>query len=347
VSLINTMLRDLDRRHALPDSASADPSVRVVPRATRSDLFWIVLALAAVIGLGWLSWVVYQVQPQTLATPLALSRPVVPTAAVSAPPAAPPPPKAEAAPAPPPPELFKLAEAIETPVAPPPARKQLPRPAKLPPDQAIALPGGAAKAAAVQVSKRERPLSDAEEAEMRFQKGVERLNQGRASAAAQEFTAALAIEPSHEAARQALIAVRLEQSDLDAAEQLLNEGLTRSPANAQFATVLARIRVERGDYDGAVALLLRTNDAGVTDAEHQLLLGTVLQRLGRDQEAIVAFENSARLAEPAPPVWVAMGMSYENVGRRGDAVRAYRQSIAAGANPAMRSYAESRIVALK
>lgn len=348
MSLINRMLRDLDRRHALPDAASADRNVRVVTRARRSDAFWIVLALAAVAGLGWLSWTIYQMQPQTLATPLALSRPAAPIPVLPAAPAVPPPVKPQAAP-PPPPELFKLAEAIETPVAsaPAPEPKQLPKPARLPPDQAIALPGEAPKGKAVQLSKRDRPLSGAEEAEMRFQKGVERLNQGRASAAADEFAAALTIEPSHQAARQALVAVRLEQSELDAAEQLLSDGMALSPSNAQFATVLARIRVERGDNEGAAELLMRTNEAGAADPEHQLLLGTVLQRLGRDQEAIPAFENAARLAEPTAPAWVAMGMSYENIGRRREALRAYRQSIAAGAGATLRGYAESRIAALK
>lgn len=345
------MLRDLDRRHALPDSASVDPSVRVVPHSRRTDAFWITLAVAAVMGLGWLSWVLYQMQQQPLATPLALSRPRAPMPVMAA---APPPPKAQAVPAPTPqpapppaPELFKLAESIETPVAPPAARKQLPKVAKLPPDQAIALPGVTPKGSAGQLAKRDRPLSNAEEAELRFQNGVDRLNQGRASAAVKEFSTALAIEPSHEAARQALVAVRLERSELDDAERLLTEGMALSPSNAQFATVLARIRVERGDYDGAAELLIRTNEAGAADVEHQLLLGTVLQRLRRDSEAIGAFENAARLAEPAPPTLVSMAMSYENLGRRGDALRAYRQSIAAGASPTLRSYAESRIAALK
>jgi MSHA biogenesis protein MshN len=357
VSVINKMLRDLDRRHALPDSASADPSVRVVPHSRRSDAFWITLALVAMLGLGWLSWVLYEMRPQPVATPLALSRPIAPAPMVAAAPPAKvqPPQPAQVQPAAPSatppqapaPELFKLAEAIETPLPPMPARKHVPKPAKLPPDQAIAPPGAAAKGVAGQLTKRDRPLSSAEEAELHFQKGVERLNQGRASAAALEFAGALAIDPSHEPARQALVAVRLEQSELDAAERLLSEGMALSPSNAQFATVLARIRVERGDYEGAAELLTRTHEAGAADPEHQLLLGTVLQRLHRDSEAIGAFENAARLAEPAPSTLVAMAMSYENLGRRAEALRAYRQALVEGPSPTLRGYAESRIAALK
>jgi tetratricopeptide (TPR) repeat protein len=244
--------------------------------------------------------------------------------------------------------MFKLAEAIETPIAPPAARKQLPKPAKLPPDQAIAPPPTATKGSASEVvSKRNRPLTSADEAEIRFQKGVDRLNQGRPSAAAQEFAAALAVQPAYEPARQALVAVRLEQSEIDEAEKLLTDGMAISPSNAQFATVLARIRVERGDYQGAAELLARTNETGANDAEHQLLYATVLQRLGRHADALAVFENAARLAEPTASAWIAMGISYENVGAKPQALRSYRQSLAAGPTDALRGYAESRIRALK
>jgi tetratricopeptide (TPR) repeat protein len=353
VSVINKMLRDLDRRRALPESASADPSVRVVPQVRRSDAFWITMGIEALVAIGALIWVVYELQPRPLATPLALSRPAVPPPAPIAaikpppPPAAPPKEAAPAAAPPPPVEMFKLAEAIETPIPPPAARKQLPKPAKLPPDQAIALPSTAPKGSAPEaVSKRNRPLSSVDEAEIRFQKGVDRLNQGRPSAAAQEFAAALAVQPAYEPARQALVAVRLEQSEIDEAEKLLTDGMAISPSNAQFATVLARIRVERGDYEGAADLLART-ETGANDAEHQLLFATVLQRLGRHADALAVFENAARLAEPTAAAWIAMGISYENVGAKPQALRSDQQSLAAGPTDALRGYAESRIRALK
>lgn len=353
MSVINKMLRDLDRRRALPESASPDPSVRVVPQVRRSDTFWIVLGCEALVAVGAMAWVIYEMQPRPLATPLALSRPAVPPPLAAAAPrpalVAPPKEAAAAAPPAPPVELFKLAEAIDSPLPTPPppaARKELPKPAKLPPGQALAPSPSPAKGAA-QVSKRDRPLSPADEAEIRFQKGVDRLNQGRPSAAAQEFTAALGIQPAYEPARQALVAVRLEQSELDEAEKLLTEGMAISPSNAHFATVLARIRVERGDYDGAADLLARTDEVGATDAEHQLLYATVLQHLGRHADAVPVFENAARLAEPTAAAWVAMAISYENVGDKAQALRAYRQSLAAGANESMRSYAENRMRALK
>jgi len=353
VSLINKMLRDLDRRRALPESASADPRVRVVPQPRRSDAFWITLGVEAVVAIGALMWVIYELQPRPLATALALARPAVPPPApiaVIKPPTPTAAPKESAAAAPPPAvETLKLAEAIETPIAPPPAPKQLPKPAKLPPDQALApaAPVAGKGPARELVTKRDRPLSSSDEAGMRFQKGVDRLNQGRQTAAAQEFSAALALQPAYEPARQALVALRLEQSEIEEAEKLLTDGIAISPSNPAFATVLARIRAERGDYEGAAELLARTNDTGATDAEHQLLYATVLQRLGRHADALAVFENAARLAEPTAAAWVAMGISYENVGAKPQALRSYQQSLAAGPTEALRGYAQGRMRALR
>src|SRR3954447_15312955 len=71
VSVINKMLRDLDRRRALPESASADPNVRVVPQTRRpSDAFWITVAFEALVAVATMAWVAYQMQPRPIATPL-------------------------------------------------------------------------------------------------------------------------------------------------------------------------------------------------------------------------------------------------------------------------------------
>jgi len=346
MSVINKMLQDLDRRQAVPADGAADGGRNV--RAVRlggggHEWFWRTIAFLMLLALAWVAWVAYQLQPRPLATELAQqsarARPTQPAKTAAPTPIAAAPAKPVAAaevPPPPPPELFKLAQSIQTPIgapAAPAAKRELKVPAQT---------GG------LQVNKRDRPRSATEDAEIAFRAGVNRLNQWRASEAAQQFTSALAIDPRHHGARQALIAVHLERRELDAAQRLLTEGLALFPGNAQFATVLARIRVEHGDYPGAIDLLLRTREAGLADAEHQMLLGAVLQRAGRHAEAVSAFQNAARLVDQPAATWVAMGISYEGLGAKPEALRAYRQSLAAGpASTEVRSYAENRIRALK
>jgi len=374
VSLINKMLQELDRRNALGSPGGPVPpqQVRAVsaPGAGR-EWFWRTLAVLAMISIGWVGWVAYQVRPRPLATELAFNAgeearrkaaatPATKIAPLAQPAAAPAPPaaakqaagpRAEAQPNPPPPELFKLALSIDRPIS-----ARVARLAAKSPIAAAAAPGAGspraqkqagADAGAGRVSKREIPRSAADEAETLFRHGVVVLNQGRVSAAQQNFAAALAKYSGHEAARQALIAILIERRQLEDARQLLEEGLSLNPAQMTFAAVLARVLVERGDYRGAANVLGATRNAEAGDAEYQLLYGAVLQRLGRHAEAVEAFERAARTANQPGVIWVALGISLEAVGNRAEALQAYRRSLGAGpvAQDA-RAYAESRIRAL-
>jgi len=336
------------------------------------EWFWRIVAVLVLIALSWVGWVSYQVKPRPLVTDLALSagdeaqrkataKPVAkapattPATPAPAPAAAPTPALAAAstpAPAPvaapvaqasvPGPELFKLALSIDTPITErsvkPPAKTQAaltsraePKPGRLP---------------AGKVSKRERPLTAADEAEALFRHGVTLLNQRRISEAQDDFSAAIFRHPEHEASRQALIAVHIERRQIDEARRLLEEGLALNPTQTQFAAVLARIHVERGDYRAAADVLTAAGGASPDDADFQLVRGAVLQRLGRHTEAAEAFEHAARGGNQSGATLVALGISLEATGRKADALKAYRGSLAAPMAQEARSYAESRIRAL-
>lgn len=364
MSLINKMLQDLDRRNALGSASGPVPpqQVRAVPApGAGREWFWRIIAALALVGFGWVGWVVYQVRPLPLATDLALNAGVeaqhkaaAPAKMVASPaqpvpepvkqadapaPAPAPAPRAEAQANLPAPELFKLALSIDRPIA--------ERVAKPPARSPGVKKPAAADAGASRVSKRERPQSPAEEAEALFRHGVVFLNQGRISQAREDFAAALAKHSGHEAARQALIAILIERRQLDDARRLLEEGLSLNPAQTQFAAVLARVLVERGDYREAANVLSATPNAGADDADYQLLHGAVLQRLGRHAEAIEAFQRAAKIANQPGAIWVALGISLEATGRKVEALQSYRHSLGAGALAQdARAYAESRIRAL-
>ena len=95
-------------------------------------------------------------------------------------------------------------------------------------------------------------------------------------------------------------------------------------------------------------MLNAAREAGRNDADYQLLLGAVLQRLGRHAEAADALHNAVELKKQPAATWVALGVSLEVAGRKAQAVEAYRRSLLAGAsNQDTRSYAETRIRALR
>jgi Flp pilus assembly protein TadD len=78
-----------------------------------------------------------------------------------------------------------------------------------------------------------------------------------------------------------------------------------------------------------------------------LLHGVVLQRLGRHAEAVDVLQRATQISDQQGATWVAMGVSYEAMGRRAEALQSYRRSL--GAAPLVqevRTYAEGRIRAL-
>ena len=356
MSLVNRMLRDLDRRQAA-DAAPADMppgQVRVVPRSpARHEWFWRIVAALLLVSVAWVLWVTYQLRPRpALATPLAFAaadeakrRPVETAPEVVKPPVQP-----EAQPqvaaAPPPPlqlEFLKLAQLIETPIPDRPA--PAPKPKSSAPHPAA---GPVSLTPPASLSKRNRPRTADAEAESLFREGVGMLNQGRVTEAQQDFAAALKRYPAHEPARQALVSILIDRSQLDEARRLLEEGLALNAAQAQFAAVLARIHVEQRNYTAAADVLNASREAGREDADYQLLLGAVLQRLGRHAEAAEALRNAVELKKQPAATWVALGVSLEATGKRAQAVDAYRRSLAAvPGNHDTRSYAEMRIRALR
>lgn len=384
MSIINRMLQELDRREETsdPDATAVLRQVRSVtpPRKDR-EWFWRILATLMLAAVGWVAWVAYQLQsPPALVTaeglkaasgasrkPVPPAAPVKPAAlppvAAQKPAAGPEPAKPAALPA----ETFKLAQAIDTPIreqarkaAPKSGEKPAaaPRPAApvksrletasaskleldVPPARVLPPP-------APRVEKRDRIRSAADRAESEFRRAAALLNQGRVGEAEDGFAAALAVDPSHETSRQALVALHLERRQIDAARRLLQEGLAINPANAQFVVALGRVFAERREYAKALEVLGGARPEAQSGAEYHALLGNVLQRLARHAEAAEAFQAALRGAPQNGSAWVGLGISLDALGKRAEAAEAFRRALASGPIGAeLKNFAEQRLRALQ
>lgn len=358
MSLINEMLRDLDRRQALAVAEGQLPPghVTAVARPPHGrQWFWTLVSFLMLLAIAWVGWVAYQIHARPLlATELAFraaeerkARPPEPQPApaaasvAQAPPATPEPAKESE-----PPELFKLAQLIETPIAEAAKPKaSAPAPSALPPQQKARIASSSTEPAVI---RRDVPRTPSQQAEAQFRQGVVYLNQGRVTEAQDQFSAAIASYAPHLAARQALVSILIDRGGLDEARRTLEEGLTVDPGNVQFATVLARIFVERRDYASAANALAVARNTGEKDPDYQVLLGVVSQHLGRHAEASAAFEKAAALKPQPPTTWLAMGISLEASGRKAEALDAYRRSLSGNVlSQEARGYAETRIRALR
>jgi len=347
MSLINQMLRDLDKRHA-PDGL-AGPATRgmsehaqaVPARAGMSDLFWRIMAAAMLFAVAWVAWVVWQLMPRPIVTDLAYQSARAPAVAKSdpAPPAAAAV-KAEAAPAPkaetPAPQaaarpafdMLRLATELTTPV--PQRRANAPR-GKVAPKvkEAAAQPIRAAQPAEGKIDRRANTSANYR-AEQEFRRAVALVNQGRIAEGMDGLRRTLEIDPRHEAARQTLVALLLEAKRVDDAAGVLREGLAFNSENTGFAMLLARIMVERKDVSAALSLLRKHAAPPDRNPDFHAFTAALYQRLDRHNEAIEQYQTALRLAPSGSVWWVGLAISYQAVDRPKDALEAFTRARSAG-----------------
>jgi MSHA biogenesis protein MshN len=335
VSLINRMLQDLDRREAL-DAGEAKAVRASSARPARSAWFWRALALLLTAALAWMGWVAVQLLPRKpLVTELAYRAASDALERSDPKPAATAPVAQIALPAPVPvPEPAVVAAVPSL----PPFNDSLRLETELKTPLAERAAPPAAKRSKVRLSP----------AETHFRRATVLLKDARAGEAEEHLQAALQVDPSHTAARQAYVSLLLEQQRISTARGLLLDTLGADPAQAPFALALARIYAMGRDYAGALAVLDRAASGGQTSADFQAFRGAMLQRLGRHEEALVAYQNSVREGTAPATAWIGYAISLEAVGKRSEAAQAYRQALTTGPISAeAREYAESRARSLE
>ena len=379
MSLINKMLRDLDKRHA-SSGAMAGPATLgmsqhahpVPSRALASDVFWRIMAGAMLFAVGWVAWVVWQMMPRPVVTELvqqqtkplsvasaapAISEPARPAAVV---PAAPKPEPSPAAVAPSPGgapapravgkasvDMLRLATELTTPI---PRRQSAPRstPKTASARTASAQPVRAVEAAGKGTIDRRANTSAKYRADQEFRRAVNLVNQGRIAEGMDGFRNALEMDPGHEAARQTLVALLLEAKRVDEAAVVLQDGLTDNPDNTGFAMLLARILVERNEVSNALFVLQRHAAPPDRNADFHAFAAALYQRLGRHKEAIDQYQAALRLAPSAGIWWVGLGISFQAAEQSKEAVEAYtRAKSAANLAPELLAFVDQRLKQLQ
>lgn len=132
----------------------------------------------------------------------------------------------------------------------------------------------------------------------------------RSAAAAPVLERAVALGDRDPSTRLYLAAARWEAGDPDAAEPLLRE-LAESEGKATEAVTaahrLGRLLAWRGDPAAALPWLERAAAARPTAPDVLLDRARALAAVGRDAEAIAAFEHLTRLAPELPAAWYGLG----------------------------------------
>jgi len=378
MSLINKMLRDLDKRHA-PQGGTTVPAgglsrhMRPVPeRVLASDFFWRTMAMMMLFAVSWVAWLVWQLMPRPIVTELAyqssrgkISAPAepAPSRSESAPvpqAAAPRPAPSSSAPdsagtqAPLPQrsdrvnlDMLRLATELTTPI--PQRSSRASRPGSKAPVGATkavaaqAAPFGDPAAAPGKIDRRSN-TSSRSRAESEFRRAANLVNQGRIAEGMDGFRRALEFDPGHDAARQTMVALLLEAKRVDEAAASLQEALALNTENTGFAMLLARIMVESNDIPTALFVLQRHAAPPDRNPDFHAFAAALLQRLDRHQEAIEQYQAALRLAPSAGIWWLGLGISYQAVGQTKEALEAFTRAKSAGnLAPDLLGFVEQRL----
>jgi MSHA biogenesis protein MshN len=378
MSLINKMLRDLDKRHASQGGTAAPAGglsqhMRPVPeRMLASDFFWRTMAMTMLFAVGWVAWLVWQLMPRPIVTELAyqssrgkISAPAdtAPSRSESAPApqaAAPQPAPSSSAPdsagaqAPLPQrsdrvnvDMLRLATELTTPI--PQRSSRASRSGSKAPVGATkavsarpALAGDPA-AAPGKIDRRSN-TSSRSRAESEFRRAVNLVNQGRIAEGMDGFRRALEIDPGHDAARQTMVALLLEAKRVDEAAASLQEALALNTENTGFAMLLARIMVESNDIPTALFVLQRHAAPPDRNPDFHAFAAALYQRLDRHKEAIEQYQAALRLAPSAGIWWLGLGISFQAVEQPKEALEAFTRAKSAGnLAPDLLGFVEQRL----
>ncbi len=353
MSLINQMLKDIDKRQGPAQSTSKlDQSIRGVKSQGGRKGASLVLVLVSVAAIGALLYgyrSLKQPPPSLVANPVVVAVPQAGPAASAAPaastgpaaPAASTGPAASAGPA-----------APDTPAALVPQPKNEPVMAAAP-----ASPSAKTAVGSGQVRNQDRlpnlppepveiakVISPAQKSERLFQQAQQWMAQGRLRESKEALASAVKELALNHEARNLLAKLHIESGEFADAERLLREGRGLSPERKDLAITFAHLHLRSDNIDNAIGVLKSALVFQSQDAELNAFIGSLYQRRNLHEEARIAYVTALR-QNPNNPNWlVGLAASLQAQGADQAALEAYQRAIEIGGmSPALLSFAQQRV----
>ncbi|MFQ2763404.1 tetratricopeptide repeat protein [Aeromonas caviae] len=355
MSVINQMLKDLDRRQQEAEGAA----VYVAP--VRQQGWWmLVLTLLCTLALGilgWRTWIFWQ-QSQRASLPAAqVEAPrTAPAVAPSAPLAVVATTQAVSSAAPVAKVPAASAESTATRVAPSAAEQ-------VPADEAVLADEGNPQEAlgdetipsdeelqpdlyaelAAEQSAEEAPapaaprkpgilkietveLSDAELATLAERKATTAMAKGRMEEAQDGYYEVLAHDPHNQGAREQLAGLLYGAGRLTEAALVLEEGLRLDPAQADLRLLLARVAISGGDRQKALDWLTGYQPDIASNLDYYATWAGLAQELGQPVQASEMYVRLLRQQPDQGRWWLGLGVAEDGQGHRQRALDAYRNA---------------------
>ncbi|WP_429117606.1 tetratricopeptide repeat protein [Aeromonas veronii] len=345
MSVINQMLKDLDRRQ----QGSEGAAVYIAPARQQG---WWMLLLTLICGLalgilGWRTWIYWQqTQPVTAASEVIAPDAVTPdVVARAAAPVSPPEPVEVAAALPLPSQDEVNDEAGESDSdgmadgAPFDASSEVdemePTDEELQPELYAEL---AAEQQAVASAPRKPgilkietvELSAKELAALAERKATTAMAKGSLRDAQDNYYQVLAHDPYNQGAREQLAGLLYGEGRLTEARQLLEEGIRLDPQQADFRLLLARLAINEGQQQQALGWLSGYQPDLASNLDYYATWAGLTQELGQNADAAALYVKLLRQQPDQGRWWLGLGVAEDGQGHSQRALDAYRNALLHG-----------------
>lgn len=219
-----------------------------------------------------------------------------------------------------------------------------PRPEPEPEPESVQAPQSQKAQGSMQVERVE--LSAAELAEVKFKQAREALQKGERQRAGSLFEQVIALAPEHVEARSELAAYWYGRGQIAAALAVLEQGLALQPGQSRWQLLHAKILLEGGAYQQVLNALESIDAASFEATGLYQLRATAANEVGR--YALAASDYSA-LAQRTKEGrwWLAAAVAHEDAQQFAAAASAYERALATQQlNADARNYAQQRLQVL-
>ncbi|WP_426170089.1 tetratricopeptide repeat-containing sulfotransferase family protein [Sandarakinorhabdus sp. DWP1-3-1] len=153
------------------------------------------------------------------------------------------------------------------------------------------------------------------------------MNEGRLEAAATMLDTRLATAPEDAPACRLRGEVAWRQGDMTAALDLVGRAVAAAPGFDMAREFLVRLLLQTNRLAEALDHARVLGGSPAANPGHELVMASVLVRLGDQQGAGAIYERLLALRPDQPQVWQNLGHVQKTLGRQDDAVRAYREAV--------------------
>ncbi len=190
----------------------------------------------------------------------------------------------------------------------------------------------------------ERAAPEADQADQASLAARRALARGQTDLARQLLGQRLSTAPQDNEARLLLARLLINSGQRSAAQRLLEQGLEGSPESS-LAAELGRLLLTRGEAAAAMTTLSEHAPDSFSDPDYHLLLAAAQRQSGEHLQALESYRALGRLLPDNATVWVGLGSTLESLSRPDEAMQAYRQALSGEDRRAV-AFARDRLDAL-